>query len=155
MTVSRLLVFSLLVAASVPSATAQLQFTPAAPTIANPFSSFGTQVAKPQQMPRFSVQSDPSRPTFSASWLELSQRTLDTIRERNVLGKVLLAERRVLGNAVVKLRESKACYAIRSYGFSREDPGSDAVRFTDSSTCQSAASVQLKAVADPRGVLRR
>jgi hypothetical protein len=153
MVLSRLLVFSLLVSASVPSATAQ--FSSAATPTANPFSSFGTQVAKPTQMPNFGVPSSPSQLNLSASRLNLSPKTLEAIREGNGIGKMQMVGPGVPSRAVAALPEPKACYAMRTYDFSREDSGSDKTRFTGSSTCQSAASVQFKAVGDPREVLPR
>jgi len=36
------------------------------------------------------------------------------------------------------------CYTIRDYRFSRENPASDATRFTGSSTCEPASHVHLK-----------
>jgi hypothetical protein len=152
MVVSRLLVFSLLVSASVPSATAQ--FSPPAPTIANPFSSFGTQVAKSPQVPRFSVQSDPSQLNLSASGLNLSQKTLDAIREGKGFGKMQLVGPD-LRNVLRLVRPQGTCYAMRTYDFSQEKSDSDKTRITGSSTCQSIASVRLKDVGDPREVLPR
>jgi hypothetical protein len=41
-------------------------------------------------------------------------------------------------------QESKVCYAMRSYAFARESVGSDATRWTGSSTCSPASQLKLK-----------
>ena len=41
-------------------------------------------------------------------------------------------------------RNEGTCYTIRGYAFTRDDPKSDATRFTGYSTCQAAKQLQLK-----------
>lgn len=158
MVVSRLLVPSLLIAVSMVPAIAQS--SPAAPPTAIPFSShsplggvvpplqFSWQIATPPQTPQLGGQSDSFK-------FRLSQKSLGAIRQGRGIGSMQLVRPSLPRNTVVQLRGPQACYAIRSYDFTRDDPASDATRFTGSSTCQSAASVQLKAVTDPHAVMPR
>jgi hypothetical protein len=52
-------------------------------------------------------------------------------------------------------RNQRPCYAIRSYQFAQDEPGSDATRATGYSTCMAGAEIRLKGAADPGGALPR
>lgn len=162
MVVPRLLVLSLLIAASVTPATAQ--FSPAAPSTANPFSSqlppngsvpplkFG---AIPTQNPQLGAPFNPSPLTVSPFKPYLSKKALDAISQGKTIGPMQIVRPDLLGKVLLLPRQQATCYAIRSYDFTGEDPASDATRFTGSSTCQSVASVKFKAVADPHAGVPR
>jgi hypothetical protein len=52
-----------------------------------------------------------------------------------------------LAQAIAQLQpvqDNTVCYAMRSYAFARESAGSDATRWTGSSTCRPASQVKLK-----------
>ena len=147
MVIPRLLVLALLSAASTVPGTAQS--SSATPSTANPYASQWPQngVAPPLQ---FGPQV--ATPPFQ---LHLSPKSLGAIAQGSV---VVPGQRRwmvVPGNRVLQSVAPQACYAIRSYNFSKQDPGSDATRFTGSSTCQLVSSAKLKAVVDPRVVVPR
>jgi hypothetical protein len=94
-------------------------------------------------------------PVFSTNQFKLSPKVLNAIRRGNNPALAQLAQPRIPSRVTVPPGNQTVCYAIRSYDFTRDDPASDATRFTGSATCQSVASVQWKAVSNPRaGALR-
>ncbi len=48
-----------------------------------------------------------------------------------------------------------ACYSIRSYRVTRDDPGSDSTRLAGYSECQPAARFQVKVAVDSREIMPR
>ena len=158
MLVPRLLALSLLITASIAPVAAQS--SPAAPSPANPFSwqsplraippmQFG---AAPVAPPR---NAKPGVSPLSANQLSLTQKKLEALSQGHAIGPIQLGLLGLSGKALMQLHGPERCYAIRGYDFTREDPASDATRFTGSTNCQSASSVQLKAVADPRVIAPR
>jgi hypothetical protein len=106
---------------------------------------FGTAPVAP---PRNAI---PGVSPSSANQFSLTQKKLEALSQGQAIVPILLS-RLVSGKALMQLHGPERCYAIRGYDFTREDPASDATRFTGSFNCQSASSVQLKAVADPRAI---
>jgi hypothetical protein len=50
---------------------------------------------------------------------------------------------------IASVARNSICYAMRSYDFSVDQPGSDTTRWSGSSTCRPAMDAQLRAVQNP------
>jgi hypothetical protein len=138
MIVPRLLLLALVVSASVVPAAAQSS----APSSANPFQSqwpqkgavaplqFGPKSVTPSSPEPFKLHMSPKSGQAFGSSIGLGQHRWMAVP----------------GNRVLQLVAPEACYAIRSYNFSKQSPGSDATRFAGSSTCQLVSSAKMKDV---------
>jgi hypothetical protein len=150
MSIPRLLVLSFLTLATVASAVAQSSpRANAVPGLVSPIQFGPGEVAAPHEATPFGQTSPFKLGTVAVNQFNLSQKTLKTISEGTWFNATQLRQLGPALNEVIRSRSQRACYAIRSYGFTRDDPASDATRFTGSSSCEPANSVQLKAAADP------
>jgi len=137
MLVSRLLLLSMMV--SVPAVSAMAQTAPpagnaAVPPQLSPAPEPG-QIRVPQlqlHAPTVIIPSDGSPRLFAA------------VPDADALQRLLPGKRITRGNGQV-------CYSIRDYRFRQENPGSDATKFSGSSTCRDAKSIHLKPIASGAG----
>ena len=58
-------------------------------------------------------------------------------------------------NLVTLAPNNTVCYSMRSYGFARDNPGSDTTRLSSYSTCQPSTQFEVKLVVDPQLVAPR
>jgi hypothetical protein len=151
MYISRLLVLCLLIALCVAPVAAQ-----SSAESNSAFSPPGTTqrvVELPpnaQDIPRYSLL----RPAFPVEGLKLPDTMPATAVQERESGVIPRLEFRVPRPPIL-VQNDEACYTIRSYRVTRDDPRSDSTRLAGYSTCQRAVRFQVKEAVDSLEVVPR